>query len=585
MQISIMHELNATAKRLWYTSAYWKYSVLGAGLFTVLFVIHLFDGPLAGSGPVDPVRYAPPPPMSSAAPSDPASDVRLADYQAAHDEALKKPKIGERCENMVAALDLLTPDDTRRGRNPRASSPTLFKAIADGESCRGNLTVSNRHFDVLSGATAAAQSTHTPATIATAIAALHGLDGFDISRARYQDVSATVLTAQGFEKEEAASAARIAALSQSVAAYQKDHAAASARAAAEATDRLSSYDKDKLSGSQLALLQAGTEASRLIREGEARLGRVVRLLASVQANSTPAARRTLIDAVTALTTPFDETLASPQEAKAIARARSIAGTELWDIARQRLQELDRNPTPENYKNVAGLQAALGALSASADGDEQSILARVEAAANKLAQSDNNLTGLVAAAASWKKDGLSAAASVERAAAPIDKFDRSRFHQAEADAWKTVQDAENIIHGPDVGLNPKTKSSTTIAVLPAGQDRFDPDVARALGTQLGLLGFHVVPDKRVAALFALVSVSSRPPPQQDWTSSVEVQTAAEAQVSAEFSWQYGNIPLLPCQVTGHYRGKDDPDPTLAALRDAVRKAAACLNDYTATQPSP
>ena len=578
-----MDSLGVTATRLWETAPYWRYSVVGAGLFSLLFAFHLFNGPSSG-GTVDPGRYSPALSSLPATPSDPASDARLADYQAAHDQALKVPAVGERCEKMVAALDTLTPDDSRRGRNPRTSPPALFKALADGESCRGNITISDKHFDVLSGAAAAAQATHTPATVAAAITALHALDAFDQKRARFQASNATLLAVQSLEQEETAGAARIADVVSSVTAYQQDHAAPSARAVAEALDRLKPNDREKLTSQQPAVLQAAIEASTRVNIGKARLKRVSRLLTDAQESPTAAARRTLIDAVTSLDR-FDEALASPEETRAVSQARSIARSELWDLARQRLQELDRAKTPENYATVAGLLAALNSLSGDLSGEERSILARVQAAADKLAQSDSHLAALVAAAASWKKDGLSAAAVIGPAVTSIDgQFDRPRFHQAETDAWKTLQDAQSVIQGPDIGLNPKTKSRVTIAVLPAGQDRFDPDVAQRLGKELGGFGFHVVPDKQAAALWASTTVGSRPPSRQDW-SDVQAQSIAEADVSVVFSWQYGNIPLLSCDKTGHSRGKDDSGLSAIAVLDAVRQLAACLNDYAAAQPSP
>ncbi len=580
-----MDNLGATAKRLWGTAPYWRYSLLAAGLFSILFGVHLADEP-STAGSSGPSRYTPAMSSLPVAPSDPASDARLADYQSAHDEALKVPRFGERCEKMLAALEMLTPDDARRGRNPRTSPPTLFRALADGEGCRTSLTASDKHFEVLSGAAAAAQAARSSATVSAAVRALHGLDGFDQSRTRFGDMGPTLAAVQTLEKDEAASVSRLADITNRVATYRQDPAAPNALAVKEALDRLTPSDRERLANQQPSILQAAIETSTAVGDSKARLARIPNLLANAGPGSTPAARRALVDAVTALI-PFDEAMATLEEKKAVAEAQRIARADLWDLARQRLQDLDRQSSPENYNRVAGLGPALDKLSAAAapTADEQPVLDRVHAAADKLARSNDHLAALVAAAAAWKKSGLNAAPEIGPAVASIDdQLDRPRFHQAEIDAWKTLQGAQAVIHGPDIGLNPKTKGRITIAVLPAGNDDFDADVARRLGRELGGFGFQIVADRQVAALWASTAIRRRPPPQQDW-SDLQAQSTAEADVSAIFAWQYGKTLLLSCDKVGHSRGKDDRGLSALAVLDAVGQLAACLNDYTAAQPSP
>ena len=131
-------ELFGTAGRLWRDAPAWKGTVIAAGAFTVLSAAYLLNGP---SAPAPGSATAPPP-----LPSDPASELRLADYEAAYNEAMKIAGVGERCEKMAAALGRLTDEDRARGRNVRASTKARIAAIAAGDRCRSDLAESDKHF-------------------------------------------------------------------------------------------------------------------------------------------------------------------------------------------------------------------------------------------------------------------------------------------------------------------------------------------------------------------------------------------------------------------------------------------------------
>jgi hypothetical protein len=144
-------ELFGTAGRLWRTAPAWKGTVIAAGVFSILSAAYFLNGP---SGPVSGSSTAPP-----ALPSDPASELRLADYETAYDAALKMiPGLGERCEKMAAALGRLTDEDKARGRNGRASTKARIGAVAAGDRCRGDLAASDKHFASFETAIAAAET-------------------------------------------------------------------------------------------------------------------------------------------------------------------------------------------------------------------------------------------------------------------------------------------------------------------------------------------------------------------------------------------------------------------------------------------
>ena len=134
----MVDDLVGTAGRLWRSAPAWKGTVIAAGLFSILSAGYLLSGPTApGSGSV----AAPP-----ALPSDPAGELRLADYENAYGEAMKIAGAGERCEKLAAPLGRLTEEDKARGRNVRVASKARIAALAAGDRCRNDIAASDKHF-------------------------------------------------------------------------------------------------------------------------------------------------------------------------------------------------------------------------------------------------------------------------------------------------------------------------------------------------------------------------------------------------------------------------------------------------------
>jgi hypothetical protein len=197
-------ELVGTAGRLWRTAPAWKGTVIAAGVFSILSAAYFLNGP---SGPVSGSSTAP-----STLPSDPASELRLADYETAYDAALKMiPGLGERCEKMAAALGLLTDEDRARGRNVRASTKARIAGLAAGDRCRTDLAASDKHFASFETAIAAAETSPSPATIKAAADATALLDGFDRSRSRYAGEAGLLVKGKEFAGLVASSDASILA--------------------------------------------------------------------------------------------------------------------------------------------------------------------------------------------------------------------------------------------------------------------------------------------------------------------------------------------------------------------------------------
>ena len=197
-------ELFGTAGRLWRDAPAWKGTVIAAGAFTVLSAAYLLNGP---SAPAPGSATAPPP-----LPSDPASELRLADYEAAYNEAIKIAGVGERCEKMTDALGRLTDEDRARGRNVRASTKARIAAIAAGDRCRSDLAESDKHFASFETTIAAAETSPSPATIKAAADATDRLDGFDRSRSRYAGEAGLLAKGKNFAGLVTSSDAHIAAL-------------------------------------------------------------------------------------------------------------------------------------------------------------------------------------------------------------------------------------------------------------------------------------------------------------------------------------------------------------------------------------
>ncbi len=198
--------LFATAVRLWRDAPVWKGTVVAAGIFTVLSAAYLLNDPSA------PLSSSAPAPPAPALPSDPASELRLAEYQAAYDAATKIAAVGERCEKMVAAFDRLTNEDRARGRNVRASTKVRIAALAASDRCRSDFAASEKHFASFEMAIAAAETSPSPATVKAGADAAALLDGFDRSRPRYAGEAGLLLKAREFAGLVAASDAHIAAL-------------------------------------------------------------------------------------------------------------------------------------------------------------------------------------------------------------------------------------------------------------------------------------------------------------------------------------------------------------------------------------
>ena len=526
--------LQSACIQLWRGAPYWRMSVIGASLFTVLSVIGLWTNP-SGVAPSPLPVYSGPPP-------DPASDARLASYKDAHDEAMKITDIGARCEQMTTAFNTLTPDDITRGRDVLTSTRGRIAAISDGQGCHDSIAQSDNHFVALDQAVAAAQAAQSPKNLQAAATALASLDAFDRSRDRFKSDTAVASQAQAFASELSASQERVASMVSATETLQHDQSPASYLAAAAALATLTDLDRASLSSSEQSDLAIATQAAQSVQDSRLRLSGLAQLLSTAQANQDPQAQQQLIQATSAIT-PFDEGIASPDQKQMLAQARAAAIAYAWSELSARLATLEKSHQPSDYQPVVAIFTVLKSVPpATLNTEQKSELARARNASDQLSASDDHLRNLVAAAAQWQQNGLPAGDIVLSAMDAVTSFDHARFSDQDRQAWSTVKAAEPILRGPELGLTASTKNELQVFVSAPPGNQFNAEVAASLGNALQIAGFLVTTTQRNAAIIATTSVGSISDPQQDLSGGF-VQWAVTAQLATNVTWAVDGSSLF------------------------------------------
>ncbi|MGP0092327.1 MAG: hypothetical protein ACLPKB_20555 [Xanthobacteraceae bacterium] len=543
---------------------------MAAGLFTILSVAYLLNGP---SAPVSGSATAPP-----ALPSDPASDLRLADYEAAYDEAMKIAGVGERCEKMVAALGRLTDEDRARGRNVRASSKGRISALTAGDRCRSDVAVSDKHFASFETAIAAAETSPSPATIKAAAEATALLDGFDRSRSRYVGEAGLLVKGKEFAGVVASSDAHIAALVAVTEALAGDQSGAVYLRLADAMKQLTDFDRGRLTPGQRASLDASNRALATLNASRTRLAKLAPLLAAMQAGQTQEMAQRLV-AATAAVTSFDEAVATPEQKDALAKARTAVKTLSWALLHDRVNILAQGETPEGDEAVAAVyQLVKDAPAAELTGPRRALLAKGAAAALAVATSNDRLDALIAAADKWRQRN----GTIDRGAlAPrqaITPFDQKRFQDRHKAAWDTLSRAEAIIRGPELGLTAQTKGQIAIFVFSSRQGELDRAVAEALRASLRSDGFQIVTSRNDAALLSDVYIERVDDPVMD-TSGVSLSWKVTAQLTVNAVWCADDSSLFADSVQQSVSAQDRDGAKTAALRASVSAIAKMFEGRT------
>jgi hypothetical protein len=574
----MVSSLSATAARLWRTVPAWRFTVLAAGLCTVMAVLHAFSGggdtSSTGISPSGP-RTAPT--MSAPyLPSDPASDLRLATFEAGRDAAAKVAEPGQRCEQLLAAYAKLTAEDRIRGRDVRASSKSRLAALGEAERCRVSIQASDGHFDGFEHAVAAAETSRTPDAMAAAASAGAVLDDFDRSRARYASEAALLVKAREFGTTMEASDAHIAALLQATAIFAGDRSGASYIRLADASKQLTAFDRDRLTPAQRESFGIANQAAVTLSEGRGRLAKLFPLVAG--GGQTAENARQLV-AATAAITPFDEEIATPEQKDTLEKARALAKPLALSLLRDRLTAMTQHENPETVQAAADIYRMVKDLPAAGLTDEQrDTMAKGRAAADAMTASDDRLRALLVAAEQWRQRNGAGDRGILTAMNAITPFDQARFQDQHRAAWETATRATAIILGPQRGMTAATKAHVPIFVFTSGQSGPDHDVAAALRSNLRSKGFQIVSGRNDAALLVDVSIDRIDDPAMD-TSGDIIAWKVTAHLSLNAVWSVDDSALLSGSIEETGRDQNREEAKRAALRAAVAAAAQRFNQQT------
>ena len=562
----------ATAARLWRTVPAWKITVLAAGVCTVMAVLHA----LSGGGDTSSTGVSPSGSRTASTasapylPSDPASDLRLATYEAARDAAAKVAEPGQRCEQLLAAYAKLTAEDRIRGRDVRASSKSRLAALGEAERCRVSIQTSDGHFDSFERAVAAAETSRTPDAMAAAASAGAVLDEFDRSRSRYAGEAALLVKAREFAAAKEASDAHIAALLQATATFAGDRSGAAYIRLADASKQLTEFDRNRLTPAQRESFGIASQAAATLSEARGRLAKLFPLVAAVNRGQTADNARHLV-AATAAITPFDEEIATPEQKDTLEKARALARPLALSLLRDRLTAMTQHESPETVQAAADIYRMVKDLPAAGLTDEQKdAIAEGRAAADAMAASGDRLGALLVAAEQWRQRNGAGDRGILTAMNAVTPFDQARFQDQHRAAWETATRATAIILGPQRGLTAATKAHVPIFVFSSGQSGLDRDVANALRGSLRSRGFQMVNGRNDAALLVNVSIDSFDDPARDTSGDVLTwRTVAHLSLNAVWAVDDSALPIGPVQGAGQDRDRDE------AKRAALRAAVAAV----------
>jgi hypothetical protein len=151
----------------------------------------------------------------------------------------------------------------------------------------------------------------------------------------------------------ASSDAHIAALVAVTEALAGDQSGATYVRLADAMKQLSDFDRGRLTPGQRASLDAGNRALATLNESSMRLSKIAPLLATMQAGQNAEMGQRLV-AATAAITPFDETVATPEQKETLAKARTSVKTLAWALLQDRVNILAQGGTPQADEAAAAV---------------------------------------------------------------------------------------------------------------------------------------------------------------------------------------------------------------------------------------
>jgi hypothetical protein len=190
--------------------------------------------------------------------------------------------------------------------------------------------------------------------------------------------------------------------------------------------QLSDFDRGRLTPGQRASLDAGNRALATLNESRTRLSKLAPLLATMQAGQNSEMRQRLVGATAAIT-PFDETVATPEQKEALGKARTSVKTLAWALLQDRVNSLAPGGTPQADEAAAAVyQLVKDTPAAELTGPQRALLAKGAAAAVAVAASDDRLNALSVAADKWRQRNGTADRGALAARQAITPYDRKRF---------------------------------------------------------------------------------------------------------------------------------------------------------------
>jgi hypothetical protein len=377
----------------------------------------------------------------------------------------------------------------------------------------------------------------------------------------------------------ASSDAHIAALVAVTEALAGDQSGATYLRLADAMKQLSDFDRGRLTPGQRASLDAGNRALATLNESRTRLARLAPLLATMQAGQNAEMGQRLV-AATAAITPFDETVATPEQKEALAKARTSVKTLGWALLQERVNSLAPGATPQADEAAAAVyQLVKDTPAAELTGPQRVLLAKGAAAAVAVSASDDRLNALSGAADKWRQRNGTIDRTVLAARQAITPYDRKRFQDRHQAAWDTLSRAEAIIRGPELGLTAQTKGQMPIFVFSSRQGELDRKVADTLRASLRSAGFQIAASRNDAAVLTDVYIEGVDDPTPD-TSGVSMSWKVTAHLTVNAVWAADDSPLLPgAAIPQSASAQDRDDAKPAALRASVSAIARMFEGLT------
>ena len=561
----MVEDFIGTAWRLWGTARWWRYSALACVAAAAWWAVVPAHHDVLPPGPRNPPPAAPPSGRSPAGTvsADPLKNF-IDTYGRLTDPNGQRMDRGSFCETLNAAFQAINPSDGRlRDRGTAARSAAV--------GCGGELASSDGRLAQLSNAVAAVDARLSRQTIDALADADKQLAAFDRSR---PSAKPELDKAQA---DLAASDGRIAEFLTAVADYRQ--APPSAASYQRVADALQKVDPDRGRTTSADKKDALMVADGVVAQIRASADHFRGLAQALdQAKSVQDVPPALVGAVAAITS-FDRAAATDQQKQMLADAGQRIAPVVWQRLEQQQARLLPD-SPAGYPEaVASYRLAASLPATTLTEDHRRALEQGSEAEQKLVNSDTRLEALLKAAAAWQTDGVAGGDVLLGALRDVTAtlaFDRPRFQSPQQQAWRTLTEADSVLHASHIDA--AMKATLPVCVAPAAAGARAARIAAQITDGLRSAGFHAGDDCKHAALQATVGyLGSVATAHRSPTSGlVESQTTASIGIGGR--WASGT-PLPQETVVGQSDSGEASQAEGQAVDDAIQKAVAKLTAMT------